>query len=461
MSIHSNNSTPTSSTSSMKTASSQSNQQQAKTKRSLSTNTAATMGSSSATSSTSSSCSIQTEKRKSLVPSPTLYMVSLAEAEIDDDDEDDELFDDGQKVKKKSNALSSMSNTNESASNSKHLHDNLSDDVEYVDEDTNSDKSAKFDESIEETNNNLDPKPIINSEIGVNKNQEPVDVLRNFLDEKEDNTNSTLSGIENSLVLKHLNGLNSISNNFNSASLLSSSSSSSSTSAPVAKLLTPDERISNEVREYWATIDLYNNSKMAFNKRCKSVKMKREKLNAEIKKRYSEQSHSKPTESISSSSSTAATEAINFENSTNNSSLCTCVKCSIAYHEAKIKGITDVNEIICSKCANKLLICKCCSFHSSSNSLDTNSSATTPSSIATSSSTSNSIIANNHNSNIKCSTQAPACTTSTNASLCPTSSMPSSEFQAKNNFNEKKASNLNNEFVQFEEKLFNIKNELV
>jgi hypothetical protein len=449
MFANSNNSTPTSSTSSMKTASLQSNQHQVKTKRSLSINTV----SSSATSSTSSSCSIQTEKRKSLVPSPTLYMVSLAEAEIDDDDEDDELFDDGQKVKKKSNALTSISNTNENEINSKHIHDHLSDDVEYVDEDTNSDKSAKFDESIEEANN-LEVKPATSTE---NSNQESTDVLRNFLDEKEDNSNSTLSGIENSLVFKHLNGLNSISNN--SASLQSSSSSSttsSATSVPIAKLLTPDERISNEVREYWATIDLYNNSKMAFNKRCKSVKLKREKLNAEIKKRYSEQSHVKPAESIS---STATSEAINFETNTNNSSLCTCVKCSIAYHEAKIKGITDVNEIICSKCSNKLLICKCCSFHSSSNSLDTNSSTTAPSSIATSSSTSNSIVNNSQISNLKVSIQTPVSTTPTNTQVCPASPKSSSELQPQTNLNNKKTTN--NGFVQFEEKLFNIKNELV
>lgn len=39
---------------------------------------------------------------------------------------------------------------------------------------------------------------------------------------------------------------------------------------------------------------------------------------------------------------------------------CSCVKCTIAYHEALIKGITDVNLIMCKKCKLKLLACKCC-----------------------------------------------------------------------------------------------------
>ena len=41
--------------------------------------------------------------------------------------------------------------------------------------------------------------------------------------------------------------------------------------------------------------------------------------------------------------------------------VCSCVKCSILYHEALIKGITDINAILCNKCNNKLVACKCCS----------------------------------------------------------------------------------------------------
>lgn len=43
-----------------------------------------------------------------------------------------------------------------------------------------------------------------------------------------------------------------------------------------------------------------------------------------------------------------------------NANKCKCVKCTIAYHEALIKGITDINLIICKKCKLKLIGCKCC-----------------------------------------------------------------------------------------------------
>ncbi len=39
---------------------------------------------------------------------------------------------------------------------------------------------------------------------------------------------------------------------------------------------------------------------------------------------------------------------------------CNCVKCSISYHEAYIKGITDVNLITCKKCQLKIIECECC-----------------------------------------------------------------------------------------------------
>jgi hypothetical protein len=39
---------------------------------------------------------------------------------------------------------------------------------------------------------------------------------------------------------------------------------------------------------------------------------------------------------------------------------CNCVKCSVNYHEAYIKGITDVNLIQCKRCQLKMSNCLCC-----------------------------------------------------------------------------------------------------
>jgi hypothetical protein len=117
------------------------------------------------------------------------------------------------------------------------------------------------------------------------------------------------------------------------------------TTTTVKKALAPDERISSEAKAYWATIDLYNNSKMAFNKRMKSVKLKREKLNIEIKQYETD-------ETISSSILTNVLKQ--KEDNLLEEETCSCVKCSIVYHESLIKGTTDLNTQTrpCNKCSS-------------------------------------------------------------------------------------------------------------
>ena len=200
-----------------------------------------------------------------------------------------------------------------------------------------------------------------------------------------------------------------------------------------SRILSPEERLSNEAREYWATIDLYNNSKMAFNKRCKSVKQKRDKLNAELQKRHQDQIQQQQRLSIE-VNNIETTMVLSEEpfspSKTNDQSqaqhnqqeLCTCVKCSIVYHEALIKGITDIQAIVCKKCKNKLINCKCCSSYMSTNGNGNGCLSPTPSSNST---------GNNRFSMSSLSTEQNV------------------------------RQSIKDEFVQFEDKLFNIKNELV
>jgi len=176
-----------------------------------------------------------------------------------------------------------------------------------------------------------------------------------------------------------------------------------------------EEKISNEAKEYWATIDLYNNSKLAFNKRCKSVKLKRDKLNVEIGKRKTgglgrleEQEQNEIGENAK-------------EVKADQMELCSCVKCSIVYHEAMIKGITDINAIVCKKCSNKLIGCKCCSSNLSSASL----------------------------------------ASSSRASIENLESQTKTVLGGLEGGPKAKQSPVKDEFTQFDEKLFNIKNELV
>lgn len=126
-----------------------------------------------------------------------------------------------------------------------------------------------------------------------------------------------------------------------------------------------EAKLSNEAREYWATIDFYNNSKMAFNKRCKSVKLKREKLNVELKQRE----ECLKSKHVRASAAFAETQQQCNEQE---SSACTCVKCSIVYHESLIKGINPVTQ--CNKCNLKSSTgCKCCTATSPTNTNPTES----------------------------------------------------------------------------------------
>lgn len=206
--------------------------------------------------------------------------------------------------------------------------------------------------------------------------------------------------------------MNLLNTNNNNANLCSSLfTSSTTTSNACSTVLLPEEKVSNEAKEYWATIDLYNNSKIAFNKRLKSVKLKREKINAEMSNRNQLKQ-------------TTCTRALDNPNHlSEQAEPCTCVKCSIVYHESLIKGIVSSSStapsaasvsVACSKC--KLNNCKCC--------LASNSS----------SSSTNSDLSSNLDDKPR-----------------------SKDFEST----AKKSPGFKEEFDQFEEKLFNIKNELV
>lgn len=108
-----------------------------------------------------------------------------------------------------------------------------------------------------------------------------------------------------------------------------------------------DDNLTIEAKEYWATIDFYNNSKIAFNKRVKSVKLKREKINNEINEQNERQVNEQKL------------MRNRHNESFSNQDLCNCVKCSIIIHEALIQGLQNVQEILCKKCHSKLDTCKC------------------------------------------------------------------------------------------------------
>ena len=185
-------------------------------------------------------------------------------------------------------------------------------------------------------------------------------------------------------------------------------------------VLTAEERVSHEAKEYWATLDLYNNSKMAFNKRSKSVRLKREKLNSEWQSRFS--NHTQTPQKQVATPRLLKLDDTQTPQQKHDPETCKCVRCSIVYHETLIKSVSDMKTSICRKCANKMIACKCCSSSASSISFSEDSSS---SSIA----------------NDKKEADNTTAKSDENIDVIPA----------------KKA----NEFNQFEEKLFNIKNELV
>ena len=350
-------------------------------------------------------------KSFSMAPSPTLFNnVSLAQAEIDDDYDLNDLM--------------------------------LNEDVEFVDNDelseisnTNANKPpARLDESInvnEYTSEQIEAKPNEQeshlassstssttssasassaSTVSVEKLNNEVDLIKSFLSQNDD------------LVLA--NKLN----NFK-ANLLSSKSNGNGS----GKQLGMDEKISNEAKEYWATIDLYNNSKLAFNKRCKSVKVKRDKLNVELAKRKTKdlsRVEEKVEEHVESGRQQQQQQE---EPAEAQIELCSCVKCAIVYHEALIKGITDIHAIVCRKCNSKLIGCKCCSSNLSSASLSAgNSSALT------------NLTSSSRNSVENLDSQSRINSAGVEVVKTKPANTPFKE-----------------EFSQFDEKLFNIKSELV
>ncbi len=108
------------------------------------------------------------------------------------------------------------------------------------------------------------------------------------------------------------------------------------TETPKSTILLPSEKVSDAAREYWATLDLYNNSKMAFNKRTKSVRLKREKLNKELLNTGKVNMTPVPQRLVFNSDQ----HLTGTQQQSHNPETCKCVKCSIVYHETIIKNVS-------------------------------------------------------------------------------------------------------------------------
>lgn len=229
-----------------------------------------------------------------------------------------------------------------------------------------------------------------------------------------DNLHKKINDIKQSLIAS---GSTSMPMVVNKTSVQSESDSNKATT-----VLAPSEKVSDEAKKYWATLDLYNNSKVAFNKRSKSVRLKREKLNSEWQARFqlNQTQHQTPQKQQQPAPNFKYLEETPVQK--HDPQTCKCVKCSIIYHETLIKSVSDMKTSMCRKCSIKLTACKC---------------ATSSSSSMASFSDSASIVSN-----------------PTETTKKPTS--PDTPIIDNINRHPKKS-----EFNQFDEKLFNIKNELV
>lgn len=229
-----------------------------------------------------------------------------------------------------------------------------------------------------------------------------------------DNLHKKINDIKQSLIAS---GSTSMPMVVNKTSVQSESDSNKATT-----VLAPSEKVSDEAKKYWATLDLYNNSKVAFNKRSKSVRLKREKLNSEWQARFqlNQTQHQTPQKQQQPAPNFKYLEETPVQK--HDPQTCKCVKCSIIYHETLIKSVSDMKTSMCRKCSIKLTACKC---------------ATSSSSSMASFSDSASIVSN-----------------PTETTKKPTS--PETPIIDNINRHPKKS-----EFNQFDEKLFNIKNELV
>lgn len=159
-----------------------------------------------------------------------------------------------------------------------------------------------------------------------------------YLDVTNENSRQLIANSTKTLTGGASDKCNDLITNQTAHKLQSFTSTTSNNNIQQTVILSPEEKVSNEAKEYWATIDLYNNSKMAFNKRLKSVKLKREKLNIELNQR----NQTKEDTSLSKSK-----EHHQLDSDTQ----CTCVKCSINYHESIIKQVNDTKT--CNKNQNE------------------------------------------------------------------------------------------------------------
>jgi hypothetical protein len=254
-----------------------------------------------------------------------------------------------------------------------------------------------------------------------------------------------------------------------------------------ATVLSPEEKVSNEAKEYWATIDLYNNSKMAFNKRLKSVKLKREKLNIELCQR--KQQHLKKNLhdstltncSLDTASSMTTTSScllskcnrdatVALENNlsdTETAQQCMCVKCSILYHESLIKGRGGTVTKTCAKCNKISSQCKCCcqnlscksSCEQTTTSLFDSAVTATPKVSTVSIGSNGTLLSNNSDLMSLKSSSSIISNSSINNTINSESSLSSTNVTSTNT--KQLSTPIKQELNQLDDKLFNIKNELV
>lgn len=242
-------------------------------------------------------------------------------------------------------------------------------------------------------------------------------------------------------------------------------------------VLSPEEKVSNEAKEYWATIDLYNNSKMAFNKRLKSVKLKREKLNIEFSQRQ-QQTQLKPT---TQNDSTTTIDPITATNTSSclllttkspattdtQSTQCMCVKCSIVYHESVIKSkVGTAGTKTCAKCnkPSSPAQCKCCSQNlhceqTSPSLFDYPPGTDTAKASSVSIGLNGTLLSNN--SELESLKSSSSLISSSSHTISSESAVVSSTIVTKTVNTNGKQAPIKQELSQLDDKLFNIKNELV
>lgn len=295
------------------------------------------------------------------------------------------------------------------------------------------------DDEDEDTQNlTADDAEFVDNETETSLN-ESVNVLEiEEIDKKNNNSEQRRRKVWNSLQQNDASAATDSESNFNKKindikqSLITIGSPSLNLESVNKKsILLPLEKVSNEAREYWATLDLYNNSKVAFNKRSKSVQLKREKLNNELESRLQVSTPQK--QYIKKLDRNHLEEPQATPQQKHDPETCKCVRCTIDYHESIIKSVSDMKSTMCRKCSSKIMSCKCSC--SSSSSMSFSEASSVGSSIEESKKTSDNVDKNESKKSNKINIKEDK--------DCPVK--------------EPKKQELN----RFEEKLFNIKNELV